>query len=72
MIPPRGTRDAGVVYRTITITTVGPAGEDMHSVAFNDCFLTSFTMSSLNSTEENVPCLEYSTWQVGYSEDYLG
>lgn len=64
--------DAGVVYRTITITTRAPDGSDIHTVAFNDCFLTSFTMSALNSAEENVPCLEYSTWQVGYSQNYLG
>jgi hypothetical protein len=64
--------DAGTVYRTITITMIGHNGQDVHAVTFNDCFLTSFTMSSLNSTEENVPCLEYSTWQVGFSQDYLG
>lgn len=66
------TGDADSVYRTITITLKGPNGEDTHAVNFNECFLTSFTMSALNSQEENVPCLEYSTWQVGYSEDYLG
>ena len=60
------------VYVTITVIWKKPDGSDGHQVAFEECFLTSYTMSALNSSEENVPCLEYSTWQVGYSLDFLG
>ncbi|RMG08362.1 MAG: hypothetical protein D6731_22005 [Planctomycetota bacterium] len=58
-------------WRTITVTWKGPDGADIHQVDFNECFLIDWSISELNSEEEAVPCIEYATFQVGYSENYL-
>jgi len=64
--------DQGAVYRTITVNWNGPNGESIHKVDFSECFLIDWSISELDSNQENVPCIEYSTWQVGFSLDYLG
>lgn len=59
------------VYRTITVNWIGPNGDVIHKVDFNECFLIDWSISELDSNQENVPCIEYSTWQVGFSMNFL-
>ena len=64
--------DAGSVYRSVTVTRLNRDGSDMNATTWNECFLTAYSLTPLDSEEEDVECIETVEICTGYSDDYLG
>ncbi len=58
-------------FRDVALTFIDREGNDISSISWSECFLTSYSLCDLNSDEEDVNCIETIQICTGYSEDYL-
>jgi hypothetical protein len=65
------TGDEGACYRDVTVTFLGPNGEDTHSIDYLECFLCGYSMSSLDGDADAEEAEETIEICVGYSSNFL-
>jgi hypothetical protein len=58
-------------FRDVALTFIDREGNDISTISWHECFLTSYSLCDLNSEEDDVNCIETIQICTGYSEDYL-
>lgn len=65
------TGDEAACYKDLSITLVGPDGQDLYTINYLECFLMSYTLGELNSTGDGEPLYETIEVCVGHSDNLL-
>ena len=58
-------------YKDVSVTLLDREGNDVYTINFLECFLTSYSLCPLNGEEDDVEAQETVTIKVGYSDNLL-
>jgi hypothetical protein len=61
----------GECFRDVTLTFLDRQGNDLNSISWHECFMTSYSLTDLDASQKSTPLQETVVICTGYSDDYL-
>lgn len=58
-------------FRNLTLTFLDRNGQDLNSIMWEECFMTSYSLTDLDTSQTGTPLQETVVICVGHSQDYL-